>query len=350
MIDTLKLLVPIADPILLEKLEGTLKRFQKKDLRTGEVEFEFYASNVELGSYSRNVTVRSTQVPTGLFIEFSVAKYERGNNVEMIFPHELPHIVGKLYSELCVLVEYELPHFSNWIVYRLDVCYNWYLADKTEALHAIDFIKRIDYPRKTKFVWDTSVMHKGSAYIIKFYVKSPEFQKHDAKVIAEKDYERAEKLGSHAEHILRFEVGLKRRYLNEYLLKKTVCISDIADDAVIQEMLVHYLGKVFKYVNKKTTTDAEVRRILSEHFSATKVLRLYQFYKGFYYDDEMKEMYLRGGLERSTIYRYKKDLKRVGIGFSLDDSPLGKGILEKLIIPSSDTKFALLDSPATIPV
>ena len=53
-------------------------------------------------------------------------------------------------------------------------------------------------------------------------------------------------------------------------------------------------------------------------------------------------MYLHGGLNRSTIYRYKMDLKEVGIGFTLDDLPRNKNILEQLVIPSDNAKFDLL--------
>lgn len=350
MIDTIKLLVPIYDPTLLARLEGTLVRFRKEDLKTKEIKFEFYSSNIKLGSYHRNVTIKSTKVPSGLFVEFSLAKYERGNNVEMIYPHQVAGIVEKLYSELCVQVQYELPHSSTWLLYRLDICYNWLLQSNGDAMHAIDFIKRIDYPRKKKYIWDTSVMYQGSAYIVKFYIKGAEFQRHDYSEIKKQDYERARELAAYAENILRFEVGLKHAYLMEYFGRKKIYLSDIADDTFIQGMLAEYLGKVFHYVNAKTTTEAEVRRILSEHFTKTKAMRLYQFYKGFYFDDEMKAMYLAGGLERSTLYRYKKDLKRVGVGFSVGDPVVGAGILEQLIIPSPSTRFALFDSPATMPV
>jgi len=42
--------------------------------------------------------------------------------------------------------------------------------------------------------------------------------------------------------------------------------------------------------------------------------------------------------------------KRVGVGFSVGDPVIGTGILEQLMIPSPTTRFALIDSPATIPV
>ena len=92
MIDTIKFYIPIIDVKILEKLKGQLMRFKKDDMKTGEVEFCFYTSQAELGSYSRTINIRANDNPQGLFIEFSVPKYEKGNNVEMIYPHNLENI------------------------------------------------------------------------------------------------------------------------------------------------------------------------------------------------------------------------------------------------------------------
>lgn len=352
MIDTVKLLVPIADAALLQEIEGTFERFQKKDLKTDEVKFEFFSANLKLGSYYRNVSIKSTKAPQGLFIECSFAKYSKGNNVEMIYPHDLIPIAETLYTELCKHIGHTLPPIATWEVYRLDICYNWLFKNKDEALHAIDFIKRIDYPRKKKLVWDTSVMHQGSAYVVKFYHKGSEFEKHDRKEMDKKDPNRAYELLLWANNIVRFEVGLKHAYLCELYSLKKVYLSDIDSDYQIEDTLKHYLSKVFFYINNKTTTSAEVRRILYDNFSKTKAMRLYQFYMGFYFDEEIKAMYLQGGLNRSTIYLYKKDLQRVGVGFALSDKDngMGKGILEQLIIPSTKTRFALFDVPDKMPL
>lgn len=340
MIDTVKLLIPIQDLDLLSTLEGNLTRFRKEDLGAGKVLFEFHSSNLELGSYQRNVMLKSTKSPMGLFVECSFAKYSKGNNVEMIYPHDILAIGEQLHTELSLHLQYFLPPVSTWPIYRLDVCYNWLLENHDEAMYAMDFIQRIDYPRKKKHQWDTSVMYQGSAYNVKFYLKGEEFLKHDFKEIDKSDEERAYVLQQWAKCILRFEVGLRRKYLSEFLGLENVYLSDIADDGKILETLQHFLNRVFFYINAKTMDTVEVRQLLRTNFSKTKALRLFQFYKGYYFSEEDKAMYVNGGLNRSTIYRYKKELQRVGIGFSTGE---GKGILEKLVIPSKDTRFALLE-------
>jgi len=342
MIDTLKLLIPIEDVSLLERLQGNLTRFRKEDLKKGLTIFEFHSSELELGSYQRKVMLRSSQSPVGLFVECSWAKYDKGNNVEMIYPHDLLAIGERLYMELCAYLQYELPPISTWVIYRLDICYNWLLESEDEALHAMDFIQRIDYPRKKKLVWDTSVMYQGTAYNVKFYMKGAEFLKHDFKEISEVDNDRAYFLQQWAKRILRYEVGLRRAYLSEFFGVKNVYLVDVANDDVILDMLKHFLNNVFRYINTKTMDTAGVLQLLRQNFSKTKVLRLFQFYKAFYLDEpEIKNMYLAGGANRSTIYRYKRDLQRVGVGFSVGE---GKGILEKLIIPSPSTRFELIEA------
>ena len=341
MIDTIKFYIPIKDLSILEKLKSNLMRFKKDNMKTGAIEFVFYTSLIELGSYNRTINVRANDNPQGLFIEFSIPKYEKGNNVEMIYPHNLVNIMEKMQAELFKHLNYfELPPFSEWIIYRLDVCYNWIFKDKAEAEYVMNFIQRIDYPKKQKYIYNTSVMYKGSAYTIKFYLKGAEFKKHDFKKI---EFDRAINLQMWADRIVRFEVNFKKNYLNDFLGLKNVYVQDINDDVLIIDLLKYYLDKVFKYINPKNTTDEQVTEILFRNFTKAKATRLYQFYKGYYFDEKMKSIYLQGGLNRSTIYRYKTDLKRVGVGFPLDNSTQNKSILEQLIIPSDSSKFDLLE-------
>ena len=350
MIDTLKLLVPIKDQALLDKIAGTFERIRKEDLKTSEIKFEFHSANIKLGSYNRSVNLKITTVPMGLFVECSLAKYAKGNNVEMIYPHDVPTIADRLYTELCAHVQETLPPIATWPIYRLDICYNWLLRDSDETMQAIDFINRIDYPRKKKYIYDTSVMHKGSAYVVKFYLKGPEFKVHDFKELEAQNFDGVYSLQKWAQKIVRFEVGLKHRYLPQFFGKEEAMISDIADDVAIQDILIHFLGKTFFYINTETMTSAEVQQKLLNAFSKAKATRLFSFYKNYYFDAELKDLFVHGGMNRSTLYRYKKDLKLAGIGFSLSNPVSGKGILEQLIIPSPSTRFDLPDYPATMPV
>ena len=333
------------DGNLVEQIKGNLMRFRKDHQKTGKVEFEFFSSNIELGSYHRTVAIKFTEVPFGFFVEFSVPKYAKGNNVEMLYPHELPKIIKQLYDELCVYMNYQLLHFSLWPIYRLDICYNWIFKSDSEATYAMDFLRRIDFPRKQKYTYDTSVMHKGSAYTVKFYAKGAEFKANDFKKL---DLNKASNLQLWANRIVRFEVNLKKTYLPQVFLKDKIYLSDVVDDDIILDILKYYLEKkVFCYLNVNSMTDENIKQKLFDNFTKMKATRLYQFYKDFNFNEEMKNMFLRGGLHRSTIYRNKKDLKRVGIGISVEKSPDTINILQQLIIPSPNSQFDLIDYPLT---
>lgn len=339
MIDTIKLFIKIEDVTLLLKLKGSLSRFRKENLKTNEVNFEFYSSQVELGSYDRNVNIISSNVPQGFFIEFSVPKYLKDNNVEMIQPLELNTAIPKLYTELCAYMNYVLPHYTKWQVYKLDVCYNWIFESEAIALRTIDFIHLIDYPRKKKYVYDTSVMFTGTAYTIKFYLKGAEFLKNDFKKIKDKD--KAHSLLHWANKMLRFEVGIRKNHLQDLVGQKPVLIEHVIDYQVIEEILNLYLNNIFKYLTLETMSNEEIKTKLFSKFTPQKATRLYDFYRNFYFNDEMKNIYKRGGLNRSTIYRYKVDLKQAGIGLSSTVIDQNTQILEKFVIPSPDVKFDL---------
>lgn len=337
MIDTIKLLIPIEDRDSREKLKSRLIRFRKEDLSAGRIHFEFFRSNVKLGSFNRTIALKSTEDPLGFFIEFSVPKYAKGNNVEMIYPHDLITYFDTLLSELSEKLEFALPHYSTWIIYKLDICYNWFLQDKAEAEYAMHFLQRIDFPRKKKYNYDTSVMFIGSAYTIKFYLKGPEFLKNDFKEIPETQ---GHNLIYEAEKIVRYEIGFRREYLEKILGKETVYLQDVADDSLIENLLKDYLEKkIFRYLTNQSITEAKVEEVLDRNFTKRMSMTLFLFYKSYYFDPSLKRKMLTGGANRSTIYRHKKLLKKVGIGSDL--SEVNTHILEKLVIPSPDTKFVL---------
>lgn len=341
MIDTLKFLIPIDDQSVLNKIKTKFKRFRKDDLETGKMEFEFFNGDLELGTYHRKIAVKVSNNPSGLTIEFSIPKYWKGNNVEMIHANELPKIMDQFYGEVCDRIDYTLAHYSTWIIYRLDICYNWILENEERVMYAINFLQRLDVARKNKSTYRTTVMFGGRVCSIKFYAKGSEFKKHDAKEIL---FDRSYPLQLFADKILRYEVGLRKDYLAKQLGKKTVYLRDITSDELIIKLLNFYLkDNVFKYIHLDTMTNEDIKEILFSKFTQAKATRLYQFYKGFYFDQEMKQMWLAGGMDRVTIYRYKKDLKDAGIGFSSDILPETVNIIKSLVIPSSTSKFNLLD-------
>ena len=343
MIDTVKFLIPIADRKFLEQVKVKLVRTRRENLDTKELKYEYFTGEVQVGSYSRTVVFYLTEgEPRGLFVEFSLPKQYLNNNVEMINAFDIKFILNNFRTDLCKHLKENLPRLSEWVVYRLDVCYNWTFESELKCQSFMDFIHRIEFPRKQVHKYQTSIMYKGSAYTIKFYLKGAEFKKHDYKTILKTDEAKAEKLLEWANKVLRFEVEFKKVYLETLFGKKKVLISDIADNSVIENYLREYLALVFRYINKENMKHENVRQLINENFKPAKALRLYQFFKGYYFDQDEK-FQIKKGLNASTIWRYKKDLKAIGVSFEENLGDSNFVAVEELVIPSERGFFGLLD-------
>ena len=350
MIDTIKFFVPIDDIKFLQNLKSVFIEKKLENKKTQKVEYAYYSTEIFAGSYEKKIIIRlEEKYGTGFTIEFSIPKYHKGNNIEMIWPSDLPTILEKFYQELCFHLGVVLPDFTTWPIHRLDLCYNWIFTTKQEAETVMSFLQRIDYPRKKKATYDTSVMHVGSAYSLKFYLKGSEFKAHDLKDDNFNDnhtLDEISELRKHADRIVRYEIGFKRKYIEELFDYKPVTLKHLQNDEQIEEILSFYLkDKTLKYVTLKNTTEAQLEEILYSNFTKIKATRLYQFYRDYYLGDgAVKNKIVNGGLNRSTIWRYKKDLKSVGIGFNFVDKD-GESLLAKLVVPSESSRFDLIVSP-----
>jgi II/X family phage/plasmid replication protein len=348
MIDTIKFFVSIEDDETLNRIRSTSEQTKRENLKTEEVKYVYHTAEIKVGSYDKSINVRIVDniQYKGLYIEFSVPKYAKGNNIEMLLPSELPKVLEKFQQETNAQLDINLPHFSAWEIFRIDLCYNWIFQNKEETETVIEFFKRLDYPHKKKVPYPTSVTFLGSAYLIRFYLKYPEYLAHDYKDLSEDDKisDRTLTLLGWASRIVRFEVEFKKQYVKEIFGYKKVFVEHVQDDENIEEILRYYLNdKVLKYITLKNTTELQVEELLYSNFSKSKATRLYQFYRDFYLGNgAVKSRMLAGGLNRSTINRYKRDLKRVGIGFDVVNT-FGVSLLEQCVIPSENSRFDLVD-------
>ena len=95
--------------------------------------------------------------------------------------------------------------------------------------------------------------------------------------------------------------------------------------------------------------NSEITEILLKNFTKSKATRLFQFYKSYHLDDEAKDMIMNGGMNRTTIWKYKKDLKKAGVGFSVENES-GESFLDQLVIPSPSVQFDFPNYKANIPI
>lgn len=342
MIDTVKLLIPITDIKFLERIKKKLTRTRREHMETKQLEYEFFTSEVQVGSHDRKVKIYLSEGnPLGFFVEFSVPKQKYNNNIEMVHASDVPAVLENFRTQLCEHLKDELPPLSVWLVYRLDVCYNWTFESKEKCQSLMGFIQRIDFPRKKKYLYDTSVMYKGTAYTIKFYLKGAEFQKHDFKALRDLGESKVYKLFEWAHKVLRFEVEFKKGYLKSVFDKEKVFVVDIADDFEIEEILKEYLALVFRYINKESAKAENIWQLISENFSKAKAYRLYNFYRDYYYEEAGKAR-VKSSLDRATIYRYKKDLKKIGVSFTENLGDEKFVSVEELVIPSDRAHYTLL--------
>jgi II/X family phage/plasmid replication protein len=341
MIDTMKILIPIDDRKFLEKIKTNLIHTSRKNLETGEMKYQYFTGEIKAGSYSKTIIFKiSDGVPQGIFFEFSLPKYKYGNNVEMLWPSKIPEILESFRKELSAKIKEDLPALSEWVVYRLDLCYNWTFESKEKCQSLMNFIQRIDYPRKKVHRYETSVMYTGTAYTIKFYLKGEEVLKNSFKDLVKTDEEKAYQLLDWAHKILRFEVEFRKNYLASLLDLKKVRVSDVADDQAIIAILALYLEKVFRYIDKENMKHEDVRQRINSHFKPAKAYRLYNFYKGYYFEQDEK-YHIEKGLNRSTIYNYKKDLKSIGVSFTETLNDKNFVAVHELVIPSAKARFTL---------
>jgi hypothetical protein len=343
MIDTVKFLIPITNNDFLNQIKSKLIRTSRINQETNEIKFEYYTGEVEVGSYDRNVTLFLTDsTPIGLFVEFSLPKQYLNNNVEMINAYDIPFILKNFRNQLCEYLREPMPPLSEWIIYRLDVCYNWTFESEQRCQSLINLLQRIDYARKKKLIYDTSVTHLGSAYVVKFYLKGSEFLVHDFKKMIEVNEEKTHQLLDWAKKIVRFEVSFKKVYLKKLFKKDIVLISDISNNENIEKILQDYLSRVFKYINKENMKYEDVRQLINANFKPAKALRLYQFYKGYYFEKDEKYL-IKKALNASTIWRYKTDLRNIGVSFEENLGDFKFVSVDELVIPSERGNFGLLD-------
>lgn len=343
MIDTIKFLIPIDDNEALESIKKQLTRTRRENIHTNELKFEYFTEEVEVGSYERTARIYLKQDnPKGLFVEFSLPKQYYDNNVEMIHAYDIEYILDNFKNDICQFFQEYIPHIEKWVIYRLDLCYNWTFESEQKCQSLMNFIQRIDFPKKKKFVYDTSVMYKGTAYTIKFYLKGAEFKKHDYKAIFEKDKDKADLLLGWAQKILRFEVEFKKGYLSNLFPHEKVLVSHLIYDKIIEDILKKYLDLVFRYIDKENMKYENVRQLIDNNFKPAKALKLYQFYKGFYFEPDEK-YHIKKGLNPSTIWRHKRDLKNIGVSFEEKLGDSNFVAIKELLIPSEKVKFDLLD-------
>lgn len=311
MIDTIKFKIPIYD---VQKIELS-KNFAKiqKSKANGDILYNVITDNIQLGSFEYSVNIYVPKDLLNLYIEFSLPKLLFGHNTIMAFIDDLPDALTLIRTHLSKFVS--LPPIDSWQVNRLDVCYNWSFADSTELFNVLTILHLIDFPRKKKYIYDTSVMYKGSSYTLKFYLKHPEFIRHDFRKLYRIDPVEAMEAFSLSENMLRFEMTMRKSYLT-FLLKKPIIIYKDLFSFDYASLINGKLKLFAGYINDKAMNKQSVLKKLKKVYPDSKAIRLFNFWNQFYNGDMLDKHLVCESYSRTQIWRNKRDLNTVGISYN----------------------------------
>lgn len=320
MIDTVKFKIPLSEEqfnLILKKSHEIVKTNNQNNI----VEFRIVNNEIEIGSYDNKITIRIFDTQHAK-VELSLPKFYFGNNVELLYPSQVEMVLQRLQD--CLQDQYgDFPPYMNWSLERLDLCYAWRYQDQQTAVRALSVLKTFDYPRKSKYLYQDSVMWRGRHFSLKLYLKQPEFIKHDYHELNKTGrIELAERILALSEGVLRFEITMRKEQLKDIWGKKTLTYKEILDKNKLEFILSDYLNKLLINLDKSVMDDQQVPlRLRAFGFSNRKIVNLFAFYK-LYVSPKLnfKQIY-KDHYDPSTIWRYKHDLATAGVGLPQFDIP-----------------------------
>jgi len=273
---------------------------------THEVHYRIYTSEISLGSYNRDINLFMGK--DGFwYLELSIPKFILGHNIYLYYDYK--HVVRLLFTELRLKLSKHFPDFTLWKIQRIDLCYAWKYENQELAETTIRTLHTLDYDRKSKSIIDDNIMFKGSSYSVKFYLKYPEFYKHDYKILKyQGKYDFAERLLNLSNGVLRFEITMRKAALVQYF-KSDVYIHHINDE-FIYNRFDYYLSKLM--INTNSSNYLQNKQKLCSIYGVTKAGHLLLFLNFF---QTLGKKELKSLFDRKTIYRNIKLLKQANINF-----------------------------------
>ncbi len=340
MIDTLKLKSPPITEEMALHIERQLQTRSGFDNATGEELYEFVSGPLA-GSWESSVsvnvarqdyvTLRPTLSNPGarvvtekvdcapyLVIEGSAHKAMLGHNV---FGGPVSVIAASSWflDDVAGRLECLFPHWSEWLVLRLDWAEVYTLPSFEGVAQYIHGLGIARYPRRQpRRYGDECVFFAGTTTTTKFYHKGPEFAKNGhAKLERSTNRAYASDVQKKANNLLRVEVGIKSKKLKaqhgEHPHPQDISLDWIRDLYDVE------VGRVLKegHADMKwiRTTD-EVERRLYEVYDPKLAAILFGTWLRLAAQGETA---VRSKLPRPTYYRHRKKLADAGCAFEGTD-------------------------------
>lgn len=230
MIDTIKVQIPLTESQFFSVFERAFntdrEQWAKHNLKTGDVRLLRVDGLATTDQHSFHRDIRWDVSPrfipdkTWLTVELSLPKLFYGDNVRLLYDCVAGlELLRKFLNRTFQLrTRAQLSDPMNWLLSRLDVCYTWRFPDQEHAEHFLKSLSNQRFPYKEPTKRPTSLTFtagSSSTYSAKFYLKLPEFLKHDAKAMRKTGVPESEiRLREHlAAGLLRFEVTLRQKWL-----------------------------------------------------------------------------------------------------------------------------------------
>ena len=317
MIDTVKFKIPYTEQLAKDIYKvGVNVNLSFDSANDRQSRYQYFRGYKKLGSYDRNVNLFINTHQETIFLELSLPKFVFGHNVFMLYPQEVEMVVYRLWAELNRTYKTKFPTPEKWELYRLDLCYSWKLSSQSDAQAVLNRIKTFKFPYKRKETYRTGVFHKGGRlHSVKFYLKQPEFMKHDFKALKEnpRTIEKAYNFSSWSEGVLRFEVTLKRRYLLREFPSYERTYHTATRYGKMSSILGEFLSSAMSLGSVEFMSIEDARERLDSFYSKRTANHLMQYWLLLQrYDNAELENIL--GLDRSSIYRRNKKLDDANMG------------------------------------
>lgn len=337
MIDSVGLEIPIS-AAAAAKIKGQASRWRHIDECHDGVVLEVWSAveaEVE-GSWSRSIGCRvldrshHMDYPCCLrFASFSLCKFVMGENVHLLYGWE--RAIGAFDDAVRRAFDLvgpdDIAESKHWRVTRLDLCYSWQVGERA-GHQLIEWAKGSSYARKKVSTYETSVLWVGSSYSCKLYCKGPEFKAHDLPALLKADamgLDKVRGLEALASGIIRFEAGLRGRYLSACFEKRFVLVQDLTVEWM-GEKLTYFLRRWAMGLRSEVWEFEDCLERIQQHFGArgtpraqAKACQMAGFYSLLF---RLGPARLRARMASSTFYRSVADLRAADVVLvGLDDLP-----------------------------
>jgi II/X family phage/plasmid replication protein len=346
MLDTVKLQSPYLPEELACAIEAQLIRRRAVDCPTGELLYEFVSGPLA-GSYDHRVSLSVrrqewvsvvapkrqnpdwtpgssrkkwiTPVDTYqadcepyLLLEGSVHKAMLGHNIEG-GPTDVQAAIRWFVGDVANRLGVELPTADSWLVRGIDWAEVFDLG-LDAGLEYIQGLNQATYPRREVQRFPTSLMAPGRTTTAKVYLKGAEFLKNDAKRFRKAGHEAlAQELASRAHDLMRLEVAVKARKLDEDF-NGTPRVDQLSE-TYLTAVYDREIGRLLRegaHSMETVRTAKAVRQRLGEVYTARVASSLFSTWVQF---SALGEDESRKDMKRATFYLHRKQLQDAGVSW-----------------------------------